>query len=1417
MKNKIKQIIISFFFLSIIICCITSCVKESKKAAIDINSIKSYKDLPFVTDYEVTLIEALKSKRSSFSFGQLMKTKESFMFLSLDGTSGFTTMLCNLLTGLFDIPFEPNSYTWESLKNEFDSKKIDFTTEITPTSNRVTYYYMTFPIAQRSLGVFTYNLRKDPVEITNEKDLNNLKIGFLEETTLEKAIYDYYPDLFFKKIEFKSISALNNALKAGAIDAYILDDIDYFEIKENNSVAVTKNILPLAYNPISIATSNSELEPIIIVLNKYISSGGSDKIFELYKTNNFRYEKYELRKSFSKKEVAYLNNIEAKNSKIRIALEYDNYPKCFYNENEKEFQGIVPDILAEISLLTGIQFEIVNDKTATFVEMLEMLKNNEVSLISELMYAESMKDYFYWTAKPYAVSQFALLSKIDVPRVEMFQIVQKIVGVDRESANAYAYNDLFSDNNNIIFYDTTVDAQDALIKGEVDLLMSNNYGLLAMTNYREKTGYKINLNFEMQPQESYFGFNKDEEILSSIFSKAQSFINVERIGKTWENRVFDYSRKLANQRIVYFRTGSFAILFIFLVLVFLFFKNLKLQIKYKEQASTISTIFNTIPAFIYSKDLNYKYTNCNDSFGTFLNLSRKDIIGKTVYDLEMYNSKKIAKIFTEEDNKVLTQKITTKNESWLNAANDAPRLYEIIRTPLLQKGKPVGILGVMTDITEHRAVEEAAQQASLAKSSFLAHMSHELRTPLNAIIGMNELILKENIPKKVFEYTQLAKQSGENMKRLINDILDFSKIEAGKLDIIMSKFSIHSLCNDIINIAEAAIDKKPLLLITNIDCNIPDTILGDVVRAKQVLLNVINNAIKYTNEGLISIIAIYHKKGNIPVIQIDVSDSGIGIKKENIDKLFTSFTRFDTQNTEGTGLGLAITKKLCNMLGGRISVKSEYGIGSTFTVTFPIKLKRYKKLAEVKDVKEKSVLLYETRSPYSYSLCLTFDNLGVNYEFISSKEKFDAALKNREYSFVFIPSFFFDAEKEKIRQFETNAKIVLILDYFDFNNYGEDIAIIKMPAYSFTVAKVLNNEENDIIFNGDEKADEMFIAPSASVLIVDDINTNLVVAEGLLSLYKMQIETSRSGMEAIELVKNNKYDIIFMDHAMPGMDGIEATGIIRSLEDGKDNDYYKNIPIVALTANAVFGMKEMFLENKMNDFLAKPIEVSKLNKILKEWIPKEKQIKQEEPAEKNNTDNLVDLEIEDIDTQTGLAINGYNIDNYFRALEIFCNDIIEKITEIKNCLKENNIQLYATYVHALKSASFNVGAKKLSGFAKNLENAGKKADSNFITEHNDTFLANLEKLYNDIQRVLLSRRTKERELTEYDLNVLKDEFHKLKNAIDTMEIREIDNIIFRIETKNWNAKINGVIKNISRAILLYEYDKAIELIDNFEE
>jgi signal transduction histidine kinase/CheY-like chemotaxis protein len=712
---------------------------------------------------------------------------------------------------------------------------------------------------------------------------------------------------------------------------------------------------------------------------------------------------------------------------------------------------------------------------------------------------------------------------------------------------------------------------------------------------------------------------------------------------------------------------------------------------------------------------------------------------------------------------------------------------------------------------EARYQKGKAEAATRAKSDFLAKMSHEIRTPMNAIIGMTELALREDISETAREHIVTIRQAGTNLLSIINDILDFSKIESGKMEIIKNNYLFSSLVHDVVSIIRMKIVDSSLHFVVNIDCNIPNSLLGDEIRMRQIILNVLSNAVKYTRKGFVSFsVSGEIKDDDTVLLTMDVTDSGKGIKPEDMDRLFEEFTQLDlnaNKGVEGTGLGLTITRNLVKAMDGDIDVQSEYKKGSTFTITIPQKIHLHEPLAVVENPEEKNVLVYEQNEIYADSIVCTADNLGVACERAESDEELRNKLQTKSYNFVFVSYALYENAKKIMQEVKSKSQIVLLTE---FGNVVADknLNILAMPVHSISVANILNGTSENFSYNVNENFTARFIAPSARVLVVDDIKTNLKVAEGLMLPYQMQIDLCLSGVEAIEAVKEKQYDLVFMDHMMPGMDGIEVTRHIRELEDQK----YKSLPIVALTANAVSGTREMFLDSGFNDFLTKPIDTVKLNVILEQWISKQKQkiIKEAEIIEAKGGDQDTDLKINGIDVKKGLAMAGGALKRYMQTLAIFHTDCVQKIEEIKKSFETKNYALYIIHVHALKSAAANIGANDLSEKAKTLEKAGKDKNYSFIKSHTAKFLTTLETLLSDISDVLSANRSK----GSVDFELLKLELGRLKEALSVLDPIAIDKATNALQEFNGGDRTGRTIENILQNILIGEYDEAAVMIDN---
>ena len=601
-------------------------------------------------------------------------------------------------------------------------------------------------------------------------------------------------------------------------------------------------------------------------------------------------------------------------------------------------------------------------------------------------------------------------------------------------------------------------------------------------------------------------------------------------------------------------------------------------------------------------------------------------------------------------------------------SNDFARYVDIIHTILIA-GFLSGFL-VKFQVRIYEREKERAEAATRAKAEFLANISHEIRTPLNAIMGLGEIELAKNHPSETQSNLEKMNSSGMSLLSIINDLLDISKIESGRFDLILGEYGTTSFINDTVNLNMVRIGSKPIIFQLDIDEKLPQKLYGDELRLKQILNNLLSNAIKYTKEGYVrlKIRSVPTPEENKINLVCSVEDSGIGIREDDMVKLFSAYNQVDTRSNrhiEGTGLGLSISKNLVQLMGGTINVRSEYGKGSVFTVEIP--------------------------------------------QAVS-----DAAAIGREMADS-LTNFRFSTKKRERRRTMRNPM------------------------------------------------------PYGKVLVVDDVSTNLDVAKGMMLPYGLTIDCVTSGMESIKIIEEEKvrYDAVFMDHMMPGMDGIDTVKIIRNEIPG---EYARKVPIIALTANAIIGNDKMFLANGFNDFLSKPIDLSKLDVVLQKWVRnREKEasaewapliekllwddsLDEEDPAPEpenpqsiaippaggSSTGGTPDASpIAGIDFAGGIKRLGNREAAYIRILSSYAAGMPALLDKIRNFTSSGLVD-YEIIVHGIKGSSYGICANEMGKQAEALEMAAKKGDTETILSANAGFILQMEKLLEEISKYLKS-------------------------------------------------------------------------------
>lgn len=718
---------------------------------------------------------------------------------------------------------------------------------------------------------------------------------------------------------------------------------------------------------------------------------------------------------------------------------------------------------------------------------------------------------------------------------------------------------------------------------------------------------------------------------------------------------------------------------------------------------------------------------------------------------------------------------------------------------------------IIDNINDMDSMNLELARAARMKSDFLANMSHEIRTPMNAVIGMAEVASREELSDTARDALTQIQKSGRNLLNIINDILDYSKIESGKMDIIPEEYEPISELNDVANILSTRIGPKNLELFMDIDPDIPHILYGDAMRIRQVLINLANNAIKFTRKGSVSLKLTCSYIGEDKVsLTYHIIDTGIGIRQEDMDKLFTSFSQVDSRrnrSVEGTGLGLAISQRLIKAMGGELGVESTYGEGSDFWFTIEQKVIDKTRDLIIENIDQKRAVCIDDDPVRIEVFRNETQKLGIDNIILAGIDDYTPSGK-KDYIFLEYRQY-----TDNVRRFfEEHSDIngIVLVDYnSDFTPGSGNVHTLRRPASTLYVIRALNNTVDEPVrsYNLAEDFAINFTAPDARILIVDDNAINITVVEGLLSPMRINIDSALSGQEAIDKVTANDYDIVFMDHMMPGLDGIDTTKIIRELLPDKQNTV-----IIALSANVMESAREAFAAAGMNDFVAKPIEIRKITSKIRKWLPAEKIHKgSAEVVGETTPDNLPILGFEGLDSDSAINTIG-SVALYDKIVKEYYRSGKEKYEGIKKAFETEDIEDYTIRVHALKSSSRQIGAAGLGDMAEELEKAGNERDIDTIHAKTLPMLETYDKLLNDLADYY-PETPDVGDKPLIDDGMLKEQFDTLHNACENLDMDAMEAVGNKLRNYSYPDEIKDMVDKLLHAIDNIDTEECESLIE----
>lgn len=741
-------------------------------------------------------------------------------------------------------------------------------------------------------------------------------------------------------------------------------------------------------------------------------------------------------------------------------------------------------------------------------------------------------------------------------------------------------------------------------------------------------------------------------------------------------------------------------------------------------------------------------------------------------------------------------------------------------------------------------------QTGVVKSRFLANMSHELRTPMNAILGMSELLERNDTEGNLAYEAGMIKESAYSLLTTINNVLTFSKLDSGKESLTMNQFRFSQMITDIIYTVSLEVDSERVSFFTSIDPSIPDLVYGDDTKIRNVFTYILFSAVRNTNEGRISlnIEKKSDEKNSSFILSARITDTGYGLTTDEKDSVFSSYEIYDTRRDSQLrriGIELTICRYLVEMMGGKISVNSIEGVGND--VTFEIRLYAVERapLIDTRNVNNSKILIYIAHKSRQYIWSQLAEQYSIVADFASSFVAFEAALKDKVYDEIFVSDYNYDSVKSLISTYNLEEKTYILSDYDHAYGDFDKCRIVRRPINCLSIKDAIMGTWSEKDYRKLESR-ESFTAAAAKILVVDDNIVNVRVASSILEQYGINAFTSTSGMDAIEKIKSERFDLILLDQQMPEMDGIETLKQIRSMSDLQA----RRVPVICLTANIGGSVRDELLKAGFQDYLAKPIKIRYLEEILKTFLPADMIVSKKENSsgssvatpEKQNV--TVDVNAK-TDVQAGLNVDkgllqmGGDTSTYNLILNTYYKDCTDKLTSIPRMFEEGDIALYNITVHAVKGSSATIGAEEVSELFRQLEMAGKGGDLEFCKENMPNALGKLQEMLGIIKEYLENQGefkdpnsdfifnsedveesdtkadtndSANKQVADGDSKIVISTLKQLVVEIDRINFDESDRILEELVNSDYGESLNEKISLIKAAYDDFDYTKVKEIV-----